>query len=101
MSSPTTSEDGPISDVLSPDTVVRLDRVSVRYRMPRERVTSIKDYAIRRLKGRIHFDEFWALRDVSLEVVRGSHRKLASEGVFDPALYDRIESLLEQYRAGE
>jgi TRAP-type C4-dicarboxylate transport system substrate-binding protein len=35
------------------------------------------------------------------EVVRASHRQLASEQVFDPALYDRIESLLEQYRAGQ
>lgn len=35
------------------------------------------------------------------EVVRQSHRQLASEDVFDPMLYDRIESLLEQYRAGQ
>ena len=35
------------------------------------------------------------------EVVRDSHRKLASEQVFDLALYDRIEQLLEKYRAGQ
>jgi TRAP-type C4-dicarboxylate transport system substrate-binding protein len=35
------------------------------------------------------------------EVVRQSHRQLAAEDVFDPVLYDRIESLLEQYRAGQ
>jgi TRAP-type C4-dicarboxylate transport system substrate-binding protein len=35
------------------------------------------------------------------EVVRASHRQLASEQVFDPVLYGQIESLLEQYRAGQ
>ena len=43
----------------------------MRYRLPRERITSIKDYAIRRVKGQIRFDEFWALRDVSLVVHKG------------------------------
>jgi ABC-type polysaccharide/polyol phosphate transport system ATPase subunit len=51
--------------------VVGLERVSVQFRLPRERITSIKDYTIRRLKGQIHFDEFRALNDVSLEVRKG------------------------------
>ena len=51
--------------------VILIENVSVRYRIPRERVSSIKDYAIRKVKGRIVFDEFWALRGVSLEVRRG------------------------------
>lgn len=48
--------------------VVVLQSVSVRYRMPRERIHSFKDYAIRWLKRTIVYDEFWALKDVSLEV---------------------------------
>lgn len=51
--------------------VIRIERVSVRYRLPRERILSVKDYAIRRLKGQLQFDDFWALRDVSLDVRRG------------------------------
>jgi ABC-2 type transport system ATP-binding protein len=51
--------------------VIRLEGVSVRYRLPHERITSIKDYAIRRIKGQIRFHEFWALHDVSLEVHKG------------------------------
>jgi ABC-2 type transport system ATP-binding protein/lipopolysaccharide transport system ATP-binding protein len=51
--------------------VIRLENVSVRYRLPRERITSVKDYAIRLLKRQIRYDEFWALHDVSLEVRRG------------------------------
>lgn len=68
---PTTSEDHDASARVAPDPVIILEQVSVRYRLPRERITSIKDYAIRRIKGQIRFDEFWALRDVSFEVHKG------------------------------
>jgi ABC-type polysaccharide/polyol phosphate transport system ATPase subunit len=52
-------------------TAILLDKVSVRYRIPRERIGSLKEYAIRRLKRRLYFDEFEALREVSLEVSGG------------------------------
>lgn len=66
---PETPAEGPT--VAPPEPVIRLENVSVRYRIPRERIASIKDYAIRRLKGQVVFEDFWALRDVSLEVLRG------------------------------
>ena len=50
------------------DPVILLDAVSVRYRVPQERIESFKEYAIRRLQGRIGIAEFWGLRDVSLRV---------------------------------
>lgn len=53
------------------DPVVRIENVTVRYRVPRERIPSIKDYAIRKVKGRIEIDEFLALKNVSLELRRG------------------------------
>lgn len=53
------------------DPVIRLENVSVRYHIPRERTSSIKDYAIRRLKGRIEADEFLALKNITLDVRRG------------------------------
>jgi ABC-type polysaccharide/polyol phosphate transport system ATPase subunit len=52
-------------------TVVLRD-VAVRYRMPSERVTSLKEVVVRRLTGRsISFSEFWALRHIDLTVNRG------------------------------
>jgi ABC-2 type transport system ATP-binding protein len=53
------------------ETCIRLDGVSVRYRLAHERIPSIKEYAIRWLKRRMTYQDFWALRDVSLEVNRG------------------------------
>src|SRR5262249_13646154 len=50
---------------------VRLENVAVRYRIPRERIGSLKEYAIRRIKRRVGYDEFEALRDVSFEVRPG------------------------------
>jgi TRAP-type C4-dicarboxylate transport system substrate-binding protein len=35
------------------------------------------------------------------KVVEASHQNMADDGVFDPALYERLRSLLEQYRAGQ
>lgn len=53
------------------DVAVQMEGVSVRYRVPRERIESFKEYAIRKLQRRIIHEEFWALCDVSLRVHRG------------------------------
>lgn len=51
--------------------VIRLEHVSMRFNMSRERVDSIKEYLIKLARHRLFFDEFWALRDISFEVKRG------------------------------
>lgn len=50
---------------------IRLEGVTVRYQVAKEVVSSIKEYAIRRLQGRIEHDELVALRGVSLTVAPG------------------------------
>jgi len=50
---------------------ILLDKVSVRYRVPRERVSGIKEYTIRLLQRRLQYEEFWAVKDVSFSVNRG------------------------------
>jgi len=56
---------------VSDGAAIFLDRVSVRYRIPRERIASFKEYAIRRIKRRVVFEEFQALHDVSLRIEPG------------------------------
>ena len=53
------------------DSVVILENVTVRYRVPKEQVRTFKEYAIRRIKGEINHVEFLALNDVSLNIMRG------------------------------
>jgi ABC-2 type transport system ATP-binding protein len=50
--------------------VISLSDVSVQYRLPREPVHSIKDFAIRWLKRKIEYEYFSALKNVTLEVRR-------------------------------
>lgn len=50
---------------------IRLEDVTVRYAVPREAIASLKEYAIRRLAGRIEANEFVALRDVGLTIRPG------------------------------
>lgn len=53
------------------DVVISLEDVAVRYRVPREPVSGIKEYAIRMLQRRLAYEEFWALNGVSMQVRRG------------------------------
>jgi ABC-2 type transport system ATP-binding protein len=57
--------------VTNPEVAVHLEAVSVRYRVPSERVRTFKEYFIRRLKGELQMRTFWALQDVALNVYRG------------------------------
>lgn len=51
--------------------VIRFENVAVLYRVPRERVSGIKEYTVRWLQRRLIYEEFWALQDISFEVQRG------------------------------
>jgi ABC-2 type transport system ATP-binding protein len=51
--------------------VILFENVSVRYRVPREHVSGIKEFAIRWLQRRIQFEEFWALNEISFDIHRG------------------------------
>ena len=50
---------------------VKVDNVSMMFNLSSEKVDSIKEYLIKMFKKEIHFQEFWALNDVSFELERG------------------------------
>ncbi len=51
--------------------VIKIENASLRYYVPRERIKSFKEYAIRKVQGKIVNEEFWALKDVSFSVNQG------------------------------
>ena len=51
--------------------MINVEAVSVRYLMAYDRIKSIKEYLVQFLKGKIKYDEFWALKDVSFHVRKG------------------------------
>lgn len=53
------------------DPVISLKGVSVCYRVPRERLSGIKEFTIRWLQRRLQYNDFWALEGVSFQVQKG------------------------------
>ena len=51
--------------------MIKADKVSVKYLMTYDRVKSIKEYLVQLVKGKIQYEEFWALKNISFEVKRG------------------------------
>lgn len=51
--------------------MVEVSNVSVKFHLSRERIDSIKEYIIKKIKNQIEYDEFMALQDVSITVEKG------------------------------
>lgn len=51
--------------------MIEVRDVSMRFRMANDRISSIKEYAIARLRGKLKYNEFEALKHVSFDVKRG------------------------------
>lgn len=56
---------------MSEGPAIRVEHVSMRFNMSRERVDSIKEYLIKFMKRQLFYDEFWALKDVTFSVEKG------------------------------
>lgn len=52
-------------------TMIQAENISMCYRMTYDRVKSIKEYLVQLVQGKIKYEEFWALKDVCLEVRKG------------------------------
>lgn len=51
--------------------IIRAENISMRYLMTYDRVNSLKEYVVRKVKGKLKYEEFWALKNVSFEVQKG------------------------------
>lgn len=51
--------------------VIVLKDVGVRYRLPSEKIPTLKEYVIRALRGQVKQQTFWALQNINLEVYPG------------------------------
>lgn len=50
---------------------VRAENVSMMFNLSREKEERFKEYIINMVRGKLFFDEFWALKDVSFDVKKG------------------------------
>lgn len=51
--------------------MIEINRVSMRFNMAKEKHESLKEYFVAMAKGKLQFEEFYALKDVSLQVEKG------------------------------
>ena len=67
----TTTQTPPVSAGEATDAAIVVDSVSKRFKMHRDQPTNLKEKLTRRSRGS-RTEDFWALRDVSLEIPRGT-----------------------------
>jgi lipopolysaccharide transport system ATP-binding protein len=67
----TTTQTSPVSAGAATDAAIVVDSVSKRFKMHRDQPTNLKEKLTRRSRGS-RTEDFWALRDVSLEIPRGT-----------------------------
>lgn len=51
--------------------MIKAENISVRYMMTYDRIKSMKEYLVQLVKGKIRYEEFWALKGVSFEIKKG------------------------------
>lgn len=51
--------------------IINVDHVSMRFNLAQEKTETLKEYAVKLLRGQLMFNEFYALKDVSFQVERG------------------------------
>ena len=51
--------------------IVKVDKISMRFNMSSEIIHSFKEYSIKLLKRELFFKEFWALKNVSINLKKG------------------------------
>ncbi|MEG0834601.1 MAG: ABC transporter ATP-binding protein [Hydrogenoanaerobacterium sp.] len=61
--------------------IVQIQNVSMRFNLAKEKVDNLKEYFLRKVKGSMRVDEFYALRDISFNIEKGdSFAILGSNG---------------------
>ena len=51
--------------------VIKAEQISMRFRLSADRISSMKEYVVRLITGRLKFKEFLALQDISFSVQKG------------------------------
>lgn len=56
---------------ISVENVIELNNISMCFNLSKEKVDSLKEYFIKLVKKELHYNEFWALKDINLTVKKG------------------------------
>jgi ABC-2 type transport system ATP-binding protein len=86
---------------VSTSPVVHLDSVSLCYRLAKQRIPSVKEYALHWIRGNLTYEELWALDDVSLSLRKGDRLGvIGANGAGKSTLLKVISGVLKPTRGG-
>ena len=57
---------------------IQSDHLSVRYNLSANRADSLKEYLIRLVRGKLFYEEFWALKDISFSLEKAGCSELSA-----------------------
>ena len=79
--------------------LIEVDNVSLRYNKPTEKVGTLKEFFVRLFKGKLRYNAFWVLNDISVEVKKGESLALIGlNGCGKTTLLKTIAGILEPTR---
>lgn len=53
------------------DIAIKLENVSVKFNLSSERLDTLKEFVIKHIKRQVKYDEFWALKNINIELKKG------------------------------
>lgn len=81
------------------DYVIDVDHLSIRFNLAAEKVDNLKEYAIKFVKKELMFQEFFALKDVSIKIKKGeSWGFIGTNGSGKSTLLKTISGILQPYQ---
>ena len=81
------------------ETLLTVDNITIRFALASEKIDSMKDYVVKRLKGVISYNDFYALKDVSFTMNRGESIGLIGlNGSGKSTLLKAIAGVLKPYK---
>lgn len=76
--------------------LVEVHDVSMRFRMPTEKIDNVKEFFIKLVKGKLKYEDFWVLKNISFEIKRGeSVGILGRNGAGKSTLLKMISGIVE------
>lgn len=85
--------------MMNNDVIVDVKDLTIRFNKSNQRVNNLKEYAIKMAKGELMFQEFLALKDISLQVKKGEAWALIGpNGSGKSTLLKAISGILKPYK---